>query len=131
MRRNMVLAAAGVGAAALGFVAFMLMHGGGPPASAAAKPVEGELATGTVAARAPIPPAVQPGSAPAAAAFAPPAPAPRKSAAETPCRNPDALGVSRVVSMLDDARDAVRNAGLLLLVDLTSGANEDLRKIVC
>ena len=32
--------------------------------------------------------------------------------------------------MLDDGRDAVRNAGLLLLVDLTSGANEDLRKIV-
>ena len=32
--------------------------------------------------------------------------------------------------MLDDARDSVRSAGLLLLVDLTSGANEDLRKIV-
>jgi DNA repair exonuclease SbcCD ATPase subunit len=32
--------------------------------------------------------------------------------------------------VLDDARDAVRNAGLLLLVDLTGGANEDLRKIV-
>lgn len=31
---------------------------------------------------------------------------------------------------MDDARDAVRNAGLLLLVDLTGGANEDLRKIV-
>jgi intracellular protein transport protein USO1 len=40
------------------------------------------------------------------------------------------LGVSRLVGVLDDARDAVRNAGLLLLVDLTSGANEDLRKIV-
>jgi hypothetical protein len=34
------------------------------------------------------------------------------------------------VGVLDDGRDAVRNAGLLLLVDLTSGANEDLRKIV-
>jgi intracellular protein transport protein USO1 len=40
------------------------------------------------------------------------------------------LGVSRLVGVLDDARDAVRNAGLLLLVDLTSSANEDLRKIV-
>ena len=40
------------------------------------------------------------------------------------------LGTSRVVGVLDDARDAVRNAGLLLLVDLTGGANEDLRKIV-
>ncbi|KAK3706615.1 Vesicle-mediated ER to Golgi transport protein [Vermiconidia calcicola] len=40
------------------------------------------------------------------------------------------LGVSRLVGVLDDGRDAVRNAGLLLLVDLTSGANEDLRKIV-
>ena len=40
------------------------------------------------------------------------------------------LGVSRLVGTLDDARDAIRNAGLLLLVDLTSGANEDLRKIV-
>lgn len=40
------------------------------------------------------------------------------------------LGTSRVVGILDDARDAVRNAGLLLLVDLTGGANEDLRKIV-
>jgi len=40
------------------------------------------------------------------------------------------LGVSRLVGILDDGRDAVRNAGLLLLVDLTSGANEDLRKIV-
>ncbi|TKA70637.1 hypothetical protein B0A55_05743 [Friedmanniomyces simplex] len=40
------------------------------------------------------------------------------------------LGVSRLVGVLDDPRDAVRNAGLLLLVDLTSGANEELRKIV-
>lgn len=40
------------------------------------------------------------------------------------------LGTSRLVGVLDDARDAVRNAGLLLLVDLTSGANEELRKIV-
>ncbi|KAK5125954.1 hypothetical protein LTR85_011309 [Meristemomyces frigidus] len=40
------------------------------------------------------------------------------------------LGVSRIVGVLDDSRDAVRNAGLVLLVDLTSGANEDLRKIV-
>lgn len=40
------------------------------------------------------------------------------------------LGTSRIVGVLDDTRDAVRNAGLLLLVDLTSGANEDLRKIV-
>jgi hypothetical protein len=40
------------------------------------------------------------------------------------------LGTSRVVGVLDDSRDAVRNAGLLLLVDLTGGANEDLRKIV-
>ena len=40
------------------------------------------------------------------------------------------LGVSRLVGVLDDGRDAVRNAGLVLLVDLTSGANEDLRKIV-
>lgn len=40
------------------------------------------------------------------------------------------LGTSRLVGVLDDSRDAVRNAGLLLLVDLTSGANEDLRKIV-
>lgn len=34
------------------------------------------------------------------------------------------------MGVLDDGRDAVRNAGLLLLVDLTSGANEELRKIV-
>jgi hypothetical protein len=40
------------------------------------------------------------------------------------------LGISRLVGVLDDARDAVRNAGLLLLVELTTGANEDLRKIV-
>ncbi|SMQ45365.1 unnamed protein product [Zymoseptoria tritici ST99CH_3D1] len=40
------------------------------------------------------------------------------------------LGTSRLVGVLDDSRDAVRNAGLLLLVDLTSGANEELRKIV-
>ncbi|USW53579.1 hypothetical protein Slin15195_G068980 [Septoria linicola] len=40
------------------------------------------------------------------------------------------LGVSSMVGILDDGRDAVRNAGLLLLVDLTSGANEELRKIV-
>ena len=40
------------------------------------------------------------------------------------------LGISRLVGVLDDSRDAVRNAGLLLLVDLTGGANEDLRKIV-
>ncbi|KAK5723008.1 Vesicle-mediated ER to Golgi transport protein [Elasticomyces elasticus] len=42
------------------------------------------------------------------------------------------LGVSRLVGVLDDAKDAVRNAGLLLLVDLTSGdgANEDLKKII-
>jgi outer membrane murein-binding lipoprotein Lpp len=35
-----------------------------------------------------------------------------------------------LVGVLDDVRDAVRNAGLLLLVELTTGANEDLRKIV-
>ncbi|KAK3629122.1 Vesicle-mediated ER to Golgi transport protein [Elasticomyces elasticus] len=42
------------------------------------------------------------------------------------------LGVSRLVGVLDDPKDAVRNAGLLLLVDLTSGniANEDLKKII-
>ncbi|WPG99985.1 Hypothetical protein R9X50_00280900 [Acrodontium crateriforme] len=40
------------------------------------------------------------------------------------------LGVSRLVGILDDGRDAVRNAGLLLLVDLTGGANEELKKIV-
>ncbi|KAK3067773.1 Vesicle-mediated ER to Golgi transport protein [Teratosphaeriaceae sp. CCFEE 6253] len=41
------------------------------------------------------------------------------------------LGISRLVSTLDDQRDAVRNASLLLLVDLTSGAaNDDLRKLV-
>ncbi|GAB7366147.1 hypothetical protein MBLNU230_g7709t1 [Neophaeotheca triangularis] len=40
------------------------------------------------------------------------------------------LGVSRLVGVLDDARDAVRNAGLLLLVDLTAGASDELRKIV-
>ena len=34
------------------------------------------------------------------------------------------------MAVLDDGRDAVRNAGLLLLVDLTSGANEDLGKII-
>ncbi|KAK5684004.1 Vesicle-mediated ER to Golgi transport protein [Elasticomyces elasticus] len=41
------------------------------------------------------------------------------------------LGVSRLVGVLDDPKDAVRNAGLLLLVDLTTGnANEDLKKII-
>ncbi|OQO14625.1 hypothetical protein B0A48_00006 [Cryoendolithus antarcticus] len=40
------------------------------------------------------------------------------------------LGTSRLVGVLDDTRDAVRNAGLLLLVDLTGGASEELRKIV-
>ncbi|KAK5725794.1 Vesicle-mediated ER to Golgi transport protein [Elasticomyces elasticus] len=44
------------------------------------------------------------------------------------------LGVSRLVGVLDDSKDAVRNAGLLLLVDLTSGgvgvANEELKKII-
>ena len=32
--------------------------------------------------------------------------------------------------MLDDGRDAIRNAALVLLVDLTSNANDDLRKII-
>ena len=32
--------------------------------------------------------------------------------------------------MLEDGRDSVRNAGLLLLIDLTSGTHEDLQKIV-
>jgi len=31
---------------------------------------------------------------------------------------------------LDDSRDVIRSAGLLLLVDLTDGANDELRKIV-
>lgn len=34
------------------------------------------------------------------------------------------------MGILDDGRDQVRNAGLLLLVDMTGGANEDLKKIV-
>src|SRR5579862_575361 len=93
MRRIMVLAAAGVGAAALGFAGFMLVRGSGPPASAAAKPAEPELATGTVAARPLTPPAPQPVIAP------PPTTPIRKAAAEVPCRNPDALGVSRVVEI--------------------------------
>jgi peptidoglycan/xylan/chitin deacetylase (PgdA/CDA1 family) len=105
MRRITVLAAAGVGAAAVGFISFMLLRGGAPPVSAAAKAPQ-DLATGTVSAR-PLPaPSAQPrtpgapqtASAPPATAAPPPA---RKTvaAAPAPCRNPDALGVARVVEI--------------------------------
>jgi intracellular protein transport protein USO1 len=40
-----------------------------------------------------------------------------------------ALGTSRLVSTLDDPRDAIRNAGLLLLADLTQSSTE-LQKLV-
>jgi hypothetical protein len=40
-----------------------------------------------------------------------------------------ALGTSRLVATLDDARDAIRNAGLVLLSDLTQSSTE-LQKLV-
>jgi len=104
MRRTTVLAAAGAAGISLGVigvVAWSFVGSRPPAASAAAKPAEGELATGTVSARALPPPAAQPRTAPAPTASAPPtppAPAPRKIA-EAPCRIPGALGVSRVVEI--------------------------------
>lgn len=38
--------------------------------------------------------------------------------------------ITSLVELLDDGRDVIRSAGLLLLVDLTDGANDELRKIV-
>ncbi|GAM89953.1 hypothetical protein ANO11243_079930 [Dothideomycetidae sp. 11243] len=40
------------------------------------------------------------------------------------------LGTTRLVGVLDDGRDAVRDAGLLLLVDLTSVSQTDLQKLI-
>jgi peptidoglycan/xylan/chitin deacetylase (PgdA/CDA1 family) len=96
MRRIAILAAAGTGAAALGFIGFMFLRSGGEPAaSAKAKPAEPELVTGAVTAA-----SAQPRTPPAASAPAAAAPPPsRKVAAATPCRNPDPLGVARVVQI--------------------------------
>jgi peptidoglycan/xylan/chitin deacetylase (PgdA/CDA1 family) len=104
MRRIVILAAAGVGAAALGFLGFMFMRGGGEPlVGAKAKPAEPELVTGAVTARPTPGPSAQPRtpSAPPAAAAPPAVPPPSRktAAAPAPCRNPDPLGVSRVVEI--------------------------------
>lgn len=40
------------------------------------------------------------------------------------------LGTARLVGVLDDARDAVRNAALLLLVDLTNVSQTELQKLI-
>ncbi|KAF2149239.1 hypothetical protein K461DRAFT_260579 [Myriangium duriaei CBS 260.36] len=40
------------------------------------------------------------------------------------------LGTARLVGVLDDGRDAVRDAALLLLVDLTSVSQTDLQKLI-
>lgn len=39
------------------------------------------------------------------------------------------LGISRLIDLLDDRREIIRNEGLLLLIKLTSG-NADIQKIV-
>lgn len=39
------------------------------------------------------------------------------------------LGISRLIDLLDDKREIIRNEGLLLLIKLTS-ANADIQKIV-
>jgi peptidoglycan/xylan/chitin deacetylase (PgdA/CDA1 family) len=100
-----VLAAAGAAGISLGVIAVVVWtsFGSKPPAAGAApKPADNELATGTVSAR-PLPPTTaQPRTAPAPTASAPPpaaAPPPRKTASAPPCRNPDPLGVSRVVEI--------------------------------
>jgi hypothetical protein len=40
------------------------------------------------------------------------------------------LGTARLVGVLDDSRDAVRNAALLLLVDLTNVSQTELQKLI-
>src|SRR5471032_857141 len=98
MRRMTVLAAAGAVAVAVGVISFTLGRAltvQEPVATAMPATVAGpELVTGTIASR-PIPAPAQP-QAPSAplVAFPPPAAAPSSA-----CRNPDALGVSRVVEI--------------------------------
>jgi peptidoglycan/xylan/chitin deacetylase (PgdA/CDA1 family) len=101
-----ILAAAGAAGISLGVIAVVVWttFGPRPPAAgAAAKPADGDLATGTVAARPLPPPTAQPRTQPAPTASAPPAaaaaPPPRKIASAPACRSPDALGVSRVVEI--------------------------------
>jgi peptidoglycan/xylan/chitin deacetylase (PgdA/CDA1 family) len=100
-----ILAAAGAAGISLGVIAVVIWTSFAskpPAASAAAKPAENDLATGTVSARPLTPPGAQPRTAPAPTASAPPpaaAPPPRKTASAPPCRKPDALGVARVVEI--------------------------------
>ncbi len=113
MRRMTVLAAAGAVAMAVGVISFVVGRGlwfQAPVASAApAKAAQPELVTGTVSARAIPAPGAQPqmpaspaiASAPSTNLAALAAPS-RKNAALAPaptCRNPGALGVSRVVEI--------------------------------
>jgi len=101
MRKMTVLAAAGAVAAAVGVIGFTALTAREPIGTAMpAKIAEPELVTGTIASRpSPAPTLSQAQSSVSAAAFPTPS---RTNAAATPkpaCRNPDALGVSRVVEI--------------------------------
>jgi peptidoglycan-N-acetylglucosamine deacetylase len=109
MRRNVLLTAAGAAAAVTaGLLSFALGWGGGgheaPVVVSAHKQAGPELVTGS--AGPPPPPATQPRNPPAPTLGAAPSSAPvapasgRKAVAAAPaCRNPDAMGVSRVVEI--------------------------------
>jgi peptidoglycan/xylan/chitin deacetylase (PgdA/CDA1 family) len=105
MRRIVVLAAAGAGAAAVGFIGFIFVRGSGDThAPAAARSAEQELVTGAVSGRPNPPPVAQPRTqaTPQTASPPPAAASPGRkamAAQPAPCRSPGALGVSRVVEI--------------------------------
>src|SRR5438270_2262523 len=112
MRRMTVLAAAGAVAVAVGVISFVVGRSLWFPAPVAAalpaKATEPELVTGAVSARALPAPQPQMTAVPAVASAPPTNPAAlptpgRKNAAAVAavpsCRNPDALGVARVVEI--------------------------------
>ena len=103
MRRMMVLAAAGAVVVAVGAISFTFGRAltvREPVATAMpAKVAEPELVTGTIVSR-PIPAPAQPVASPASPAASPTLGRVNAAAAPSPvCRNPDALGVSRVVEI--------------------------------
>jgi peptidoglycan/xylan/chitin deacetylase (PgdA/CDA1 family) len=113
MRRITVLAAAGAVAVAVAVISFVVGRSlwfPAPVAAALPKTADLELVTGAVSARAIPAPAAQPqmtavpaiGSAPPSSPAALPAPGRKNAAvaaAAPTCRNPDALGVARVVEI--------------------------------
>ena len=99
MHRMTVLAAAAAVVAVLGIgVGWWILSPKEPaPAAQAAKAVEGELTTGTIASRAPAAAApTAPQAAPAAMMMSRP---PGRAATAQKCENPNALGVSRTVAI--------------------------------